>query len=207
MLRLVQLWLSNCADPAVSELLSVPFQVRQSGAHDCADSCHERCIARGVEFGPVSSFCTCMAPVLANPQASHVGPAYLAMRLQDIPSHKLLDLAYQMASRLGSSADKQAAFQKVLRRLLSRLAAHHPHHVLLYLFSLRAQQSADKVAAAGAIIQVRAPACCLHADLVPVCSPHGAVAATQNMLCGLELCKPVTCFRRSHATPRASRPS
>ena len=75
--------------------------------------------------------------------------------MQAIPSHKLLDLAYQMASRLGGGSKEQAAFQDLLSRLLTRLATDHPHHVLLHLFSLRAQQGADKGKAADAIIKVR----------------------------------------------------
>jgi hypothetical protein len=74
--------------------------------------------------------------------------------VQTLPSHKLLDLSYQVASRLGA-VEEQAAFQELLHHLLTRLATQHPHHVLLHLFSIRAQSQTDKSKAADNILQVR----------------------------------------------------
>lgn len=81
-----------------------------------------------------------------------------------MPSHKLLNLAYQVASRLSLDADSPLAasgFQSTLAMLLKRLASEHPHHVLIYLFALRAGGKGapggdvQKAQAADALIRVR----------------------------------------------------
>ena len=86
-----------------------------------------------------------------------------ARTVQPVPSHKLLRLAYQLASRLAPSAATDSSqapdFQHVLAKLLGRMAMKHPHHVLLPLFALRAggasAAAAGKAKAATDIITVR----------------------------------------------------
>jgi fatty acid desaturase len=85
--------------------------------------------------------------------------------LQAIPSYKLLDLGFQMCSRL---ADTQTSFQKLLQSLLLRLSVHHPHHMLLHLLSLEAQPGTGKEEGAKGLLHVRISAYfCLRQD---VCS-------------------------------------
>jgi hypothetical protein len=85
--------------------------------------------------------------------------------VQAISGHKLLSLAYQMASRLASSVGDHG-FQKPLSRLLTRLGSEHPHHVLIFLFALKSQTDTpaakDKAVAASDVLIVCAvvPACC-----------------------------------------------
>ena len=62
---------------------------------------------------------------------------------QTIPTYKLIPLTYQIFSRLGSSNNNNDVrapvltdFQDVLRRLVVRLCAEHPHHTLPLLFAL-----------------------------------------------------------------------
>jgi hypothetical protein len=76
--------------------------------------------------------------------------------VQTLPSHKLLDLSYQVASRLGTMEGCES-FRDLLHHLLTRLATEHPHHVLLHLFSIRAQSQTDKSRAAAGILQVHTP--------------------------------------------------
>ena len=54
-----------------------------------------------------------------------------------MPSHKLLRLAYQMASRLAPKQGAQADFQAVLQDTLVRMALQHPYHVIQPLAALR----------------------------------------------------------------------
>ena len=79
------------------------------------------------------------------------------LRVQSIPSHKLLLLAYQMASRLGPRT-AASSFQSVLQLMLARMAAKHPHHVLLPLAALQSGggdgAAGAKAAAAKDVLQV-----------------------------------------------------
>lgn len=74
-------------------------------------------------------------------------------RVQAVPSYKLLPLGYQMVSRL---KDEPATFQKVLKKILVRLAVDHPHHMLLHVLSLtHAAPSSTRHLAAAALLDVR----------------------------------------------------
>ena len=73
--------------------------------------------------------------------------------LSGLPSHKLVDLAYQVASRLST---EQTPFQATLRMLLARLAADHPHHVLVFLLAQQGDgaKGTDKQRASHALMEV-----------------------------------------------------
>ena len=66
----------------------------------------------------------------------------------DVPSHKLISLGYQLASRLSETKkDAQfSLFQANLKSTLFRMAKEHPFHVLPVLFALK---NGDKTKAAG----------------------------------------------------------
>lgn len=74
--------------------------------------------------------------------------------LKAVPSHKLLYLAYQMASRLTM---QDTPFQKLLWKVVTRLAVQHPHHVLLHLLCLETHSSVTRKEAAQQVLQVCGP--------------------------------------------------
>lgn len=80
--------------------------------------------------------------------------------LEAVPSHKLLYLAYQMASRLTM---QDTPFQALLWDVVARLAADHPHHVLMHLLCLETHSSDTKKGAAQQVLRVPYhPPCPLH---------------------------------------------
>eukprot|EP00892_Ulva_mutabilis_P002510 jgi/Ulvmu1/1225/UM109_0023.1 len=70
--------------------------------------------------------------------------------LEAVPSHKLLYLSYQMGSRLTL---QESPFQKLLWKVVTRLAVEHPHHVLLHLLCLATHASSTKQGAAQQVLQ------------------------------------------------------
>ncbi len=68
----------------------------------------------------------------------------------DIPSYKLIPLAYQLASRLNSSDQGNSTdFQSNLTSLLFRMAKDHPFQILPILFALK---NGDKTGSYGALV-------------------------------------------------------
>lgn len=66
----------------------------------------------------------------------------------DIPSHKLIPLSYQLASRLSLTDEGvSSSFQENLNCLLLRMTKDHPFHMLPILFALK---NGDKAADSGA---------------------------------------------------------
>jgi hypothetical protein len=139
--------------------------------------------------------------------------------MQKVPSHKLLRLAYQMASRLALAAQgtPAAAFQNLLQRTLARMAVKHPHHALLPLLTLRAGAGDDarnsggatgqgKSDAAKSVLEVRiySGTCCICSGLWQSSVPPWHVASSFAWACTRSQRRNLDCCFRAVPLPPVS---
>jgi ataxia telangiectasia mutated family protein len=63
---------------------------------------------------------------------------HIARSLKDIPSHKFVDLAYQLTARLQPNVEGSSRFHKNLYTLVTRICAEHPFHMAYQVLTLAA---------------------------------------------------------------------
>lgn len=116
---------------------------------------------------------------LQNADAADAAPeldAVFQKVLSKVPCHKLLYLAYQMTSRVSL---QDSPFQKLLWKVVTRMAVEHPHHVLLHLLCLETHSSSSKQGAAQQLLQVTplpAPDSQCPLCTSVMCSTHATLA-------------------------------
>jgi hypothetical protein len=85
---------------------------------------------------------------------------------QSVPSHKLIPLGYQLASRLAETSkggDELARFQTILKSTIFRMANEHPFHMLPILFALKNGAKAKHMAGSRGGLAFQANASRIHA--------------------------------------------
>ena len=119
----------------------------------CAIRSYGKCLANGEKHDLHAVF------RLVRLWFSHKGDvaqmnAAVSAALKDVPSHKFLRLAYQLASQVslpprGSGKRGTVTFQGVLSGLVEKLAFEHPYHILPKIFAISAGDQGQKGAGAS----------------------------------------------------------
>jgi ataxia telangiectasia mutated family protein len=63
---------------------------------------------------------------------------YIQKALKEIPSHKFVDLAYQLTARLRFSENNSEPFRNNIHALVTRICAQHPFHIIYQVLTLAA---------------------------------------------------------------------
>ena len=109
---------------------------------------------------------------LALRSADHRDQINLVFReeAQSVPSHKLIPLGYQLASRLAESEEDAdfSLFQTILKSTIFRMAKEHPFHMLPILFALKNGDKAKDMAGSrsGLAFQANASRIKAASDLI-----------------------------------------
>jgi hypothetical protein len=99
--------------------------------------------------------------------------------VKDVPSHKLIPLAYQLASRLDETKQKKglSLFQNNLKALLLKMSKEHPFHMLPILFALKNGGKTKNTARGGFVFAAN------HARIEAASSIIDTVGSSNDRLC------------------------